>query len=118
MKRPGTLTVRVDPAAVSMAAAISAAAEAAPLMVVTSRALADLADELGGFEQAARELLAVAESINKPICVNLVTGADSSSTAFVAPRSWTEERLKGWAAGHRELLERQFGPIASVRRMP
>ena len=103
--------------ATGLAAAIRAAAEAAPLLVITAAALSDLAAELGSFEAAMAELLAVAEAIGHPVAVNLPTGADSSSTAFVAPRSWSEERLKGWAAGHHQELEAQFGMVSRVQQI-
>ena len=117
MKRPSMMSITVDPAAVSMAVSIRSAAEAAPLLVITTRAFGDLADELGSYDAAAEYLLELAEEIGHPLAVNLVTGPDASSTAFVAPRSWSSERLQGWAAGHHELLEAQFGPVSRVERM-
>ena len=47
------LTVKADPQALSMAAATRSAAQAAPLFVLTGRALGDLAAELGGIDVAA-----------------------------------------------------------------
>ena len=108
------LTVQVDPAAVSMAAAIRTAAQASPLLVITSRVLSHLAAELGGHEAAARYLFGLAESIGKPVAVNVDTGAETSSTAFIAPRSWTEERLAGWVAGRHEDIEAAFGPAIPI----
>ena len=110
------LTVTVDPSALSMAASIRAAAQAAPMLVLTTRALRNLADELGGHEHAADFLLNLAEAIGRPIAVNLPTGPDTSSTAFLPPRGWTEERLQGWVAGHHQELESEFGHVARVGR--
>ena len=54
-----TVKLTADPARVSMAAAIRAAVDAAPLLVVTGRAYRDLVAELGGGDDAAvRYLLA------------------------------------------------------------
>ena len=110
-----TLNLQVDPAAVSMAAAIRTAAQGAPALVITSRVLSHLAAELGGHEAAARYLFGLAESIGKPVAVNVDTGTETSSTAFIAPRSWTQERLAGWVAARHEELAEQFGEIAGVR---
>ena len=110
----GTLNLRVDPAAVQMSRAIRVAAQASPLLVITGRAFGDLAAELGGAEAAVGELLSVAESVNRPIAVNMPTGADASSTVFVSPRGWTEERLQGWVAGRHQELEREFGQVTRL----
>ena len=61
------LSVKVDPSAVSMAAAIRAAAAAAPLFVMTGRALADLARELGWMDAALRHLVGVAEQVEREL---------------------------------------------------
>lgn len=50
----------------------------------------------------------------RPIAVNLPTD-DGSRTVFVAPRDWTEERLRGWVAGRHEELGAAFGPATPVR---
>ena len=118
MKRPGgTLTITVDPRATGLAASIRAAAEVSPLLCLSTRAFGDLAAELGGYSAAAAYLLELAEEIGHPIAVNLVTVDDESSTVFVAPKNWTEERLAGWAAGHHQELEAAFGPVSHVERM-
>ena len=109
-----SLKVTIDPAAVSIAASIRVAAEAAPLLVIGGRALADLAAELGGEEAAARHLLEVAEEIGHPVGVNVPTGRGASSTMFIPPRSWSAERLSGWAAGHHAELEEAFGGVSRV----
>jgi hypothetical protein len=108
-----SLTVSVDPAAVKPSKAIAAAARMAPLLIVTGRALLDLETELGSWEAAGRYLLTVAENVGKPLGVNAPT-ATGSRTMFLAPRSWSPERLKGWVAGHHALLERQFGAATLV----
>ncbi len=108
----GTLHITADASTVSMAASIRAAAQAAPFLGLTSRALGGLAGEFGSMEAAAEYLLAIAEEIGHPIAVNLATGADTSSTAFVSPGGWTEERLQGWVGGHHAELEDVFGTVA------
>ena len=103
-----TLNLQIDPAAVSLAAAIRQAACVAPLLVIKQRAFADLAAELGGFEAAVGELLSVAESANRPIAVNMPTGQDMSSTVF----------LQGWVAGHHQELAAEFGEVTRVGADP
>jgi len=46
--------------------------------------------------------------------VNLPSGPDTSSTVFLGPKGWTEERVMGWGAGHHETLEASEGrePVA------
>ena len=109
-----TLRMTVNAEAVSMAASIRAAAQAAPLFALTGRAFGDLMAELGSLEAAAGHLLDVAESVGRPIGVNFETGADTSRTAFLPPRGWTEERLSGWIAGRHQELEAQFGQVTRV----
>jgi hypothetical protein len=55
------------------------------------------------------------EEIEHPIGVNLQGPHGTSQTVVMAPRRWTVERAKGWAAGHHKELERAFGRVASVR---
>ncbi len=62
-----------------------------------------------------RHLLRVAENAQKPILVNFETGEETSRTVALAPRSWTEERLRGWVAGHHEALEAMFGAATPVQ---
>ena len=109
----------IDAEHVSVSRALAALARASardggPLVCVSHRALADLADELGGYDGAARRLLAIATNTGRPLAVNAPT-VDGSRTMFVAPRDWTEERLRGWAAGRHEELEAMFGPATPVR---
>jgi hypothetical protein len=108
------MSIMIDPATVSPSKAIMAAARAAPLLVLTGRALRDLADELGGHEAAALFLHRLVERTGAPLGVNLPTGADGSRTEFWAPTGWPPERLRGWVDDHREALEAQFGP-ATIR---
>jgi len=108
------MTVTVDPSALSMAASIRAAAQASPLLCLTGRAFNDLAHELGGHGAAAEHLLTVAEEIGHPLGVNFETGADTSSTVFIGPRGWSEERLQGWVAGRHVELEAEFGPVTRL----
>ncbi len=112
-----TARVAFDPAAVSPSRALAAVARTAPLVVVTHRAWADLCAELGDGDAAVRHLARVASRTNKPIAVNLPRGEDDSTTVFVPPREWSEERLRGWVAGHHEDLEAAFGPVAGIRNL-
>ena len=114
-----TATVTVDADRVSVARSLAALARASardggPLVCLTARSYADLAAELGDDEAAVRHLLRVATNTGRPIAVNLPTGPETSTTLFVAPKGWTDERLRGWAAGHHAELEAAFGP-ATVR---
>jgi len=115
----GTATFIVDTSCISVASSIAAMARSAatsngPLVVVTGRAYADLADELGSDEAAARHLFHVATNSGHPIAVNLPTGTDTSRTIFISPRGWSEDRLAGWAAGRHAELEAAFGPATIV----
>ena len=110
----GTLRVTVDSAAVSLSKALAASARLAPLLVITHRAFADLAEELGGYEQAVRYLLKVATTAGKPIGVNALTGPDGSRTWFVAPMSWSREKAAGWIAAYHAELERAFGDATPI----
>jgi hypothetical protein len=83
--------------------------------VVTGRALGDLADELGGYEAAARFLTTVASNVGRPIAVNYPTGPDGSRMMFVAPKGWSQERLAGWTAGRHREIEAAFGPAVPLR---
>ncbi len=115
MSRAATITL--DAGVVSPSRALAAVARASDraLVVVSHRALDELATELGGHEQAARRLLTIATNTGRPICVNLPTPA-GSTTVFISPRGWSQERLRGWAAGHADELQGMFGP-ATVRKM-
>jgi hypothetical protein len=92
------LKVQVDRRAISMAASIRTAARSAPLFVLTGRALGDLAAELGGFDQAAAELLAMAAETGRPIGINVALDAERSRTVFIPPKGWGEQRLAGLGA--------------------
>ncbi len=107
-------TARILAAPASMVDAIRAAARAAPMLCLTGRAFADLAAELGGMDTAVTYLLELAESIGKPLGINFETGAETSRTAFIGPRSWPEDKLAGWIAGHHAELEAEFGQVARV----
>ena len=110
--RPPTITI--DPERDRPSRCILAAARLAPVLVLTGRSLAELADEVGGHEQAARYLTAVATEIGRPIGANVPTGPDTSRSLFVAPEGWTEARLRGWVAGRHEGIEAAFGPATPL----
>lgn len=110
-----SLHVTVDPAEVSLAETIAEVARTGPMVCLTGRLFDDLADELGGTEDAMCHLLRVAEDVQKPVLVTFETGEGTSRTVALAPRSWTQERLQGWVAGHREAIEALFGTATPVR---
>ncbi len=115
MTTVATLTIDADHISPSRSIAALARAAGRTLVVVTGRAYADLVDELGGDEAAARRLFEIATDTGRPLAVNLPTGPETSTTMFIAPRGWSEDRLRGWAAGRHAELEAAFGPASVVR---
>lgn len=104
-----SMTVTTSPGTISTSKAIAAAARMAPLLILTARAFNDL----GSDAAAVRHLLRVSEKVNKPIGCNFPT-PEGSRTAFIAPRSWTQERLRGWiGAGHLDIAD-AFGPATPM----
>lgn len=114
----GSLRVTLNTAAVSPSRTIARVAREVartkPLICLTGRLFRDLMAELGGIEAAMRHLLQVAEDIGQPIAINFSAGEETSRTAFLAPRSWTPERLQGWIGGHHETVEAMFGAATVV----
>ena len=110
----GSLHITADPSTVSMARSIRATASVAPLFMLTVRALGELAAELGGMDAAAEFLHELAEANNKPIGVNLPSADGASKSVFIAPRTWTDERLQGWIGGHGAELEAEFGTVTRM----
>ena len=108
-----TAKITVNSQAVSMAAAIRTAAESAPLVTLTGRALADLARELGGQIPAARFLADLATQTARPISINFETDASSSSMVLISPHGWSQARLSRWVAKHRAEFEREFGQVVA-----
>ena len=108
--------MQIDAATVSPSKALATTARLAPLVVVTGRAYGEMIAELGSDELVIAHLVRVAMKVDRPIGVNLPSGPDTSSTIFLGPKGWSEERVMGWVAGHHEALERQFGPATPVRR--
>jgi len=114
-----TAHVTIDAERVSVSRSLAALARASardngPLVCVSHRALDDLAAECGGYDGAARRLLTIATNTGRPLAVNIPT-VDGSRTVFVTPKHWSEERLRGWAAGRHEELEAMFGPATLAR---
>jgi hypothetical protein len=103
-----SMRVTVDSDAVKPSEAIRTAAGLAPLFVLTGRALVDLERELGSWDAAGRFLLDLATELGRPLGINWPTPTGSRSM-FLAPRSWSQDKLRGWVAGHRDELERAFG---------
>jgi hypothetical protein len=83
--------------------------------VIGGNLYAELRDELGSDRAAVEFLVDLADEVGHPIFVNVET-TESSATMVLAPPSWGQERLDGWAAGQIEHLEELFGP-AELRRM-
>ena len=115
-----TATVTIDAEHISPSRSLTALARAAahsggPLVCVTGRMFGELERELGGPEAVARHVCRVATNTGRPLAVNLPTGPDTSTTIFVSPEGWTEERLRGWAASHQAELDAAFGPASVVR---
>ena len=109
-------TVTIDAATVSPSKALAATARLAPLVVVTDRCFGEMLAELGGAVAASAHLVRVATNVGKPLAVNLPRGLDRSTTVFIGPKGWSDERVAGWIGGHHETLERQFGPATLARR--
>jgi hypothetical protein len=108
MTRP--LHITIDPERVSPSRALMAAVRAGQsLIVVSTRAFGELVAERGSVDAALRHLLRCAENGCRPIGVNLEGHDGNSTTAFIAPRVWSSERLAGWVAGHHQALEAAFG---------
>jgi len=105
----GTARVTIDAARVSPSKAIMGAARGGPMVLLTARMFGELVAELGSMEAAMRHLLRVSENTNKPIGANFPT-PEGSRTAFIAPRSWSQERLRGWVGGRHEDIAAAFGP--------
>ena len=114
MNKANGLHVDVDTDSISMAEAIRAAAPLVPCVVLTGRALGDLARELGSMDAATCWLVTLAEANKRPIGINLPAPDGSSQTVFIAPRDWTQERLQGWVAGRHAELEAEFGEVAGL----
>ncbi len=110
-----TATVTIDGATVSPSKALAATA---PLVVVTDRCYGELVAELGAAEAVIAHLIRVATNADKPIGVNLTSGPDRSTTVFIGPKGWSDERVAGWIGGHREALEAAFGDATFSREMP
>jgi hypothetical protein len=108
-----TATITINSEMVSPAKAVMTAARSGPLVILSERAIRDLADELGGYDQAIRHILRIATNVGKPIGINLPI-AEGSTTAFIAPGSWTRERLAGWVGARHAELEAAFGEARIV----
>ena len=86
-----------------------------PMVMVGEAAYSHVVAVKGSDEAALRFLLELATRIGRPIGLNASTGEGTSSTLFVPPAGWSEERLQGWVAGHKDELEAELGP-ATPRR--
>jgi len=111
-------TVTIDAATVSPSKALAMTARLAPLVVVTGRAYGEMLAELGSDELVIAHVIRVATNVGKPIGVNLTSGTDTSTTVFIGPKHWSDERVAGWIGGHHEALEAAFGDATFSREMP
>jgi hypothetical protein len=112
------LRLSLDPAGgCSMRAALRGVfASEVPLVMLSSRAVDQLARVVGGPEQAAALLLRLASRHNKPCGVNVSSPDGTSRTTFFSPPDWSQERLAGYVAGAHVELEELFGPISHLER--
>jgi len=110
-----SVRVTVDASRVSPSETIRRSAGLAPLTMVRGRMLIELADELGGYEEAGRFLYGIAEDLGRPIGVNVPTLDGNSRSMFMAPKGWSQERLAGWVAGRHREIEAAFGPATPVK---
>lgn len=78
-------------------------------VVLTSRALSDIADELGSNAKVAAWLIEVVTQCEKPIGVHV-----GSDTQFVIPPSWNRKRQQRFLVEVRPWLEQAFGTIEGV----
>jgi len=108
------LRVTVDASRISPSAVIQESAGLVPLMMITSRMLIDLSDELGSQEQAGAFLAEIAEQTGRPVGVNLPAPDGGSRSMFLAPKGWSEARLADWVAGKRDEIESAFGPAVPL----
>jgi hypothetical protein len=105
-----TWHVTVNPSKGSPSKAIAVAAGASTaLLIVTAAMFSGLAVELGSEDTALTHLMDVATKADRPLGVTLLT-EDGSQTVFIAPLTWTQERLRGWVGGRHEEIISLFGP--------
>jgi hypothetical protein len=90
-------------------AAVRSAYGAGLPLVLTARAVTQLADELGGAEAAMHWLTALVEHGPRPVAVNLCMPDGSTTTLLLGPRGWSHERLAGHLATMAPDLEALFG---------
>ena len=111
-------TVTIDAEHVSPSKALGVTARLAPLVVVTDRCYGEMLAEFGSDELVIAHLIRVATNVDRPIGVNLTSGTDTSTTVFIGPKYWSDDRVPGWIGGHREALEQQFGDATFSREKP
>ena len=104
--------------ALNMADIIEAAAGSGALITLTHRALARLAEDLGGSqEEAVSWLLTLANDHGAPVALNLPATEDPdgpSTTMVLPPMNWTREQLADFVAAHEDELAASFGSIERV----
>ena len=110
MSDGSTLRVQVAEGLTAEALRTTMAATPTSTVTLTVRVLAQLEREFHGYKRAYRWLLALATEMNQPIGIHADDG-EHGRTVFISPRDWTAEKLAGWIAARREVLEAEFGPI-------
>jgi hypothetical protein len=80
----------------------------APLIGMTSRAVATLVENTGSLERAAEWLHRQILRYRKPVLIHV-----EGVTHFYAPPSWSAQKREGFIIAHREFLEGFYGPIES-----
>jgi hypothetical protein len=93
---------------VPMSELVRASAHVYPFVLVTGDGAVRLVAELGGDEATGRWLTDLAAEIGHPVGINF-PDEGGSRTIFIRPPSWSEDRLRGWAAGHIGEVEALLG---------
>ena len=90
---------RAQPDGGSLREAVERAARNAGLVVVRENLFKDLLAALGDVRALMDWLAELTARIGHPIAVRL-----QGNTTFLSPPRWSNQRLRGWVAGHAESL--------------
>lgn len=108
-RRAAREDVRLFAAQGCMADAIRSGYASGVQIAVTWAGFSQLADELGGVEEATAWLGNLVHHGPRPLAVNVPRPDGSSTTFMLGPEGWTPERLQGWLATMAPHLEELFG---------
>jgi hypothetical protein len=103
-----------EPGAAGLMLREMATAESVRMVAVTHRAWSHLRRDCGGDKRAAQWLASLATEAGKVVAVNFELKDGGSRTMFLAPKDWSEEKLRGYIGGLGEEVEAIFGPVAGV----